>query len=183
MKLILASKSQRRIEILKKWGYKFKIIPAKIDEKTKYKRPHLIVTDLALKKASYVAKKNPDDLVIAADTIVYCNGKIIGKPKNKKDAKRLLRLQRGRWQSVYTGIAVISIKKNIRIVDYEKSMCYMRQITNQEIDKISSKHLDKAGGWGVQDKNDALITKIKGSYYNIVGLPIEKLNKILKRLL
>ena len=183
MRLILASKSLRRIEILKKYGYKFDVIPSNIQEKTKYKRPHLVVMDLAQKKANDIANKNPDAIIIGADTIVYCQGKIIGKPKDKNDAKKLLRWQSGKWQSVYTGIAVICIKKNIKITDYEKSSCYMRKLSDEEIEEISIKHLDKAGGWGVQDKNDKLITKIKGSYYNIVGLPIEKLNKILKRIL
>lgn len=183
MKLILASKSPRRIKILKEHGYKFEIIPSNTTEKTKYKRPHLIVMDLAKRKAKNVALKYPNDLIIAADTIVYCKGKIIGKPKDKNDAKRLLRIQSGRWQKVYTGLAVICVNKNIEIIDYDKSECYMRNLTKKEIDEISSKHLDKAGGWGVQDKNDMIIKKIKGSYYNVVGLPIEKLNKILKKIL
>jgi septum formation protein len=183
MRFILASGSPRRIELLKEYGYNFEIIQAEVDETTHYRRPHLIVMDIAFKKALPVSQKNPSALVLAADTIVYCDGRILGKPKNVDEAKKMLRLESGKWQSVYTGICLLCINKKIKIIDYEKSRCYMRNLSEKEIDEIAHKHLDKAGGWGVQDKNDILITKIIGSYHNVVGLPIEKLNKILERLL
>jgi septum formation protein len=180
MIFILASKSPRRIKLLKENGYKFKIIPSNISEKSDYKRPDLLVKDLAYKKALSVAQKYPSSVILAADTVVYCCKKIIGKPKNSDDALRLLRLQSGRWQSVYTGVAFICLKKNIFLCDYEKSRCYMKKMTTERLKDIASKHLDKAGGWAVQDKNDYLITKIKGRYDNIVGLPMNLVNKFFK---
>lgn len=182
MKIILASASPRRKKILKEMGIKFKIIPPKIKEETSYKKPHKIVMELSKKKALSVAKKYPSSVVIGADTIVYCRGKIIGKPKNPKEAERFLKIQSGRWQAVYTGITVAYLKKNIILTDYEKSLCYMKRLSSKEIKEISHKHLDKAGGWAVQDKNDKLITKIKGDYTNVVGFPIKLVKRLLKRI-
>ncbi|MEF3280022.1 MAG: Maf family protein [Elusimicrobiota bacterium] len=181
MKFILASKSQRRIEILKRNNYLFKITPAKIEEKSYYQLPHMIVKQLSYAKALSVAIKNPNMPVLAADTIVYCKGRIIGKPKNKKEAFKMLKFQSGKWQSVYTGVSLIWIKKNIYLCDWEKSRCYMKKIDNQKLTEISSKHLDKAGGWAVQDGNDLLIKKIKGRYDNIVGLPMNIVRKFFKK--
>ncbi|MGC8729246.1 MAG: nucleoside triphosphate pyrophosphatase [Elusimicrobiales bacterium] len=180
MRLILASESPRRKKILKENGINFKAIPAKIREKTRFKRPHLIVMDLSYKKAKEISKKFKNIPVIGADTIVYCSGKIIGKPKNKKDAFKLLKFQSGKWQTVYTGITLIWEKKAIVISEYEKSYCYMKKMDDEKLKAISTKHLDKAGGWAVQDKNDILITKIKGRYDNVVGLPMNIVNKFLK---
>lgn len=182
MNIILASASPRRKKILKKqMKMKFKVIVAKVEEKTKYKKPHKIVMELSKLKALSVAKKYPQSIVIGADTIVYCNGKIIGKPKDSQQAKRFLKIQSGRWQSVYTGITVVLLKNNIVLTDYEKSLCYMRRLTEKEINQISKKHLDKAGGWAVQDKNDKLITKIKGDYTNVVGFPVKLVKTLLEK--
>jgi septum formation protein len=180
MSFILASKSPRRIEILKKNKIKFKIIPARIKEETDFKKPNLIVMNLARKKALYVASRNPDKPVIAADTIVYCKGKIIGKPKNKDNAMRFLKTQSGKWQRVYTGVCLMWLDKNIEICDWEVSQCYMRKLKDDEIKEIASKHLDKAGGWAVQDGKDMLIAKIKGRYDNVVGLPLNIVKKFIK---
>lgn len=180
MNLILASASKRRKEILKKNGFKFKVVVGGVEEKTKYKRPCWIVKDLALKKARYVAEKYPDDIILAADTIVYCCKKVIGKPRNHHQAFELLKLQSGKWQKVYTGVALVIKNKNIELVDFEKSSCYMKKMDEKTLKKISKRHLDKAGGWAVQEKKDRLITKIKGRYDNIVGLPMNKVKKLLK---
>ncbi len=181
MKFILASSSPRRREILKKRGYKFKIIPSKIKEISKYKKPHLVVIELAQKKAENVSQSYPDTAVLAADTIVFCDGKIIGKPKNEKEAYKMLKFQSGKWQKVYTGVALIWKKKNIKMLGYEKTLCYMRKIDEKKLREIFRKHLDKAGGWAVQDKNDMLITKIKGRYDNVVGLPMNLVEKFFKK--
>lgn len=180
--LILASKSPRRIEILKKNGIKFKVLPAEIDENTSYRKPHLMVKELAYKKALSVALRHPDSPVLAADTIVWCNGKVIGKPRNKKESYKMLKFQSGKWQSVYTGVALIYINKKIFLCDYEKTRCYMRKLSEKELKNIAGKHLDKAGGWAVQDENDLLITKIKGRYDNVVGLPMNLVKKFLSRI-
>ncbi|MGC8867794.1 MAG: Maf family protein [Elusimicrobiales bacterium] len=182
MKIILASASPRRRKLLKDMGFRFKVIPPNVEEKTHYKRPHLIVCDLSRKKAISVATKHPNAAVIGVDTIVYCKGRIIGKPKNVFEAKRLLKIQSGRWQSVYTAITLAYLKKNIILTDYEKSICYMRKLSEKEISKIAPKHIDKAGGWAVQDKDDLLIKKIKGDFTNVVGFPVKIFKKLIKKL-
>lgn len=181
--IILASGSPRRKKILKEMGISFKVVKPNISEKTKYRKPSKVVMDLAKKKALSVAKKYPNDIVIGADTVVYCMGRIIGKPKSISDAKRILKIQSGKWQTVYTGVSLVFMKKNIVLTGYEKSMCFMRKIDKREINQIASKHLDKAGGWAVQDKGDRLIVKIKGDYSNIVGLPKKLLKKLLRKVL
>lgn len=182
MRIILASRSPRRKKILKELNVDFKVVVPKIKEETDYKKPHLIVQDLAYKKAISVAKRYPTTPVIAADTIVFCNKKLIGKPKDRKDAIRILKIQSGRWQKVYTGVCLVLLSKKIVLKDYEKSLCYMRKLTEDEIKKISTKHHDKAGGWAVQDKNDKIITKIIGDYTNVVGFPKKIVKKFLSRI-
>ncbi|MCX7905271.1 MAG: Maf family protein [Elusimicrobiales bacterium] len=182
MKIILASSSPRRKKILKEMGIKFKVIHPKVNEKSKYTKPHKIVMELSKIKALEVAKKYPHDIVIGADTIVFCKGNVIGKPKDIKDAKRLLKIQSGSWQKIYTGVTVILLNKGLIFTDYEKSLCYMKKLNNTEINKIASKHLDKAGGWAVQDKNDKLITKIVGDYTNVVGFPKKLVKRLLKKI-
>jgi len=180
--LILASSSPRRIEILKKNKIKFKTEFPNIKEESSFKKPDLIVKELALKKALYIANKYKDNPVLAADTIVYCNRKIIGKPKDERDAFKILKILNGRWQKVYTGISLIWIKKNIFLCDFEKSSCLAKKLSNSELKNIASKHLDKAGAYAVQDKDDYFIKKILGRYDNVVGLPMNIVRKFLKKI-
>jgi len=180
--LILASKSPRRIDILKKNKIEFKIIPAKITEISRYKRPDLMVKELAYKKALKVAMSNRDNPVLAADTIVYLKNKVIGKPENKKEALKLLKLQNGKWQRVYTGVALIWLEKEIFLCDFEVSRCLARKLNESELKKLSGKHLDKAGGYAVQDENDYFIKKIEGDFDNVVGLPMNIVRKFLKKI-
>ena len=110
-KIVLASASERRITLLKKWGLKFEICPSKITEKIKFKRPSAIVKDLSLQKANAVQKHKKNSIIISADTIVVLNSKIIGKPKNKKHAIQILNELNGSSHKVYTGVTIISPKK------------------------------------------------------------------------
>ncbi|MCX7641261.1 MAG: Maf family protein [Elusimicrobiales bacterium] len=182
MKIILASSSPRRKKILKEMGIKFKVVHPNIKEKIIYNKPHKLVMELSKIKALSVAKQYPYNVVIGADTIVYCKGKIIGKPKNIRDAKRLLKIQSDSWQKVYTGVTIAILGKGLILTDYEKSLCYMRKLNDNEIDKIAKRHLDKAGGWAVQDNNDKLIKKIIGDYTNVVGFPKKLVKKMLKKI-
>ena len=116
MRIILASGSPRRKAILKKLGYKFDVINPTVREKTSKKLPHKIVQELAFKKAFSVAVMYPDSLIIGGDTLVYCKGKILGKPKSETDALKLLKIENNSWQTVYSGLALICKNKNKLII-------------------------------------------------------------------
>lgn len=180
MELILASKSERRISILRKQGYKFRSVGADISEKTDFKQASKIVKDLAFKKAFVVSLKYPKHIVIGADTLVVCDGKILGKPKDSNDAFKMLKFLNGKWQAVYTGIAIIHKSENKILLGYEMSKCKARKLSDDELKRFAKKHLDKAGAYAVQDIKDPFIEKIKGSKDNIVGMPMSLFNKMIK---
>ena len=178
--LILASKSPRRIELLKSLGFTFEIIPSQSPEKTAYKRPGHKVRDLAVKKAFDVGKKYPGATVIGADTLVFCKGRVIGKPKDEKDALRILRKLNGAWQTVYTGVTLVHVKSKKCVRGVDKTYCKARRLSLKELKEMAGKHLDKAGAYAVQDKDDRFIEKMRGSRTNVVGFPVELFTKMLK---
>ncbi len=180
MKIILASKSPRRIEILKKLGYKFDICPSQIAESTRYKRPHLQVADLSAKKALEVAQQYPDACVIGADTLVYCGGEVIGKPKDKKDALRILNKLNGTWQTVYTGVTLICLNRHTLVQGVDKTYCKARKLSAKELQEMAGKHMDKAGAYAVQDDDDKFIKRMRGSRTNVVGFPVEMFQEMFK---
>ena len=183
MQIILASGSPRRQELLKKLGYKFDVICPTVKETTSKKLPHKIVQELALKKAFSVAVLYPDALVIGGDTLVYCKGKILGKPKNEKDALKLLKIENNSWQAVYSGLALICKNKNKLLLGYDKTLCKARNLDLKTLKNLASKNLDKAGAYAMQDTNDCFIESIKGSYNNVVGFPTELFQKMVKEFL
>lgn len=180
MHLILASKSPRRIEILESLGKKFDIIPSQSNESTSYKRPAMMVKDLATKKAFDVAKKYPNAVVIGADTLVFCKGEVIGKPKDTKDALRILNKLNGAWQSVYTGVCIMCLAQKKVLLGYDKTLCKAYKLATTEIVRLADKHLDKAGAYAVQDEQDPFIEKIIGSKTNVVGFPVEFFEQLFK---
>lgn len=180
MELILASQSPRRIELLTKAGFKFEVIPAQREEKTKLKRPSAQVKDLALKKAFEVASKYPASTVVGADTLVFCKGQVIGKPKDKKDSLRILKILNNSWQTVYTGVAIVNVNKKKIFTAYAATQCKARNLTQKELENLAGKHMDKAGAYAVQDDDDVLIERIVGSRTNVVGMPMELFNKMMK---
>jgi septum formation protein len=177
--IILASASPRRQKLLKEWGVKFKTVPSRIIENTVFKAPYRIVTDLALQKAESVAKNFKAGIVIGADTIVVLKGEIIGKPDNPAHAARILAKLNGSYHRVYSGIAVIDAATRKTRTAFEVSRVKMRKLSSDEISKFSHKHLDKAGAYAVQEKGDAFVEKIEGDYFNVVGLPYDKLKAVL----
>lgn len=176
--LILASKSPRRIEILKQLGVKFEIIPSQCAERSTKKRPSARVCDLAVQKAFDVAKKYPQAVVVGADTLVYCKGEIIGKPKNLQDAKRILRKLNGSWQAVYTGVCILQASTHKMLFGYDVSHCKARKLSVAELAHLAGKHMDKAGAYAVQDQEDPFIERITGSRSNVVGFPVEFFTKL-----
>lgn len=180
-KIILASQSPRRKDLLTQAGIPFEIIPSDVTEDTYHAKPSAMVKHLALRKAMEVADRYPDRPVLGADTIVYCKSRILGKPDNEEHALELLRLENNSWQSVYTGVALIIKSKGIKLCEYEISKCKARHLTEEQLRDLAAKHLDKAGGYAVQDNDDTLIEKIVGPYDNVVGLPVELVKKLLAR--
>jgi septum formation protein len=185
-KYILASKSARRINLLKQVGLIFKSINSEFKElETEYHNPIKLVLHNAENKASIVAKKYFNEIVIGADTIVVLKGKIMNKPENLKRAKQFLGELSGNTHTVYTGLCVIDTLQNKKIESYEKTRVKFRNIPKDEIEYYvkNYKPLDKAGSYGIQDDFGCLfIKKITGDYYNVVGLPLVNLFAILKGL-
>ncbi|HBA62127.1 MAG TPA: septum formation protein Maf [Elusimicrobia bacterium] len=179
--LILASKSPRRVELLKEAGIKHRVVPSHIDETSSYRRPALIVRELAYKKALSVALKHPGSPVLGSDTLVYCKGEVLGKPANKADALRLLRLLNGSWQAVHTGVALIWLEKGVFLAGSELSRCKTRKLSERELKELSGKHHDKAGAYAVQDKDDFFVEKIEGRFDTVVGLSMNLVRKFIKQ--
>lgn len=184
VKLILASGSPRRIELLKMLGCKFKVIPSQIEEKISLRlSPTQNVKRLSRLKALDVASKVSDGIVIAADTEVVLNKKIFGKPKNKKEAQEMLKNLSGKTHQVITGLAVTDGKTKRTLQDVVITKVKFRKLDKNLIDKYiaSSEPLDKAGAYGIQGKAALLVESIKGDYFNVVGLPLNALNQLLEK--
>jgi len=183
MKLILCSNSKRRQELIKLLKKPFIVYPVKINENIKTNTPEGLVKKLALIKAIEGAKKFSTGISIGADTIVVSNkNEIICKPKNLSDAFKILKKLNGTWHKVLTGIALINCSNGKTIVDYQISRVKMRKLKDIQIKILAKKHLDKAGAYAVQEKNDKVIEKIIGDYYNVVGFPIKKLSVLIKKI-
>jgi septum formation protein len=141
----------------------------------------MIVRELAYKKALSVALKHPGQPVLGSDTLVYCKGQVLGKPVNKEDALRLLRLQNGGWQSVHTGVALIWLEKELFLAGAEITRCKTRRLSEAELRALSVKHHDKAGAYAVQDTDDEFVEKIEGRFDTVVGLSMNLVRKFLKK--
>ncbi len=188
MKIILASASPRRKELLGLITTEFDVVPSNIDEKLQIKlTPQEQVTRLAYIKAKDVFDQTRGDrVVIGSDTIVVKNGKIYGKPHNREEAKIMIRelLLDNRIHSVITGLAVLieqnGIYKEYKI--YDEVRVYLKEITECEIEKWidTGKAMDKAAAYGIQNEFGVYVEKIDGNYNTVVGLPIHKLYDILK---
>lgn len=183
-KLILASRSKARRKLLHDVGLKFTVSTSSIREKRHIKTDcGGLVMENAMAKAIDVAGRFSSGIVIAADTVVLVGKRIIGKPKSIKDAFRTLRLLSRKPQWVYTGIAVIDIDKNKRYSSFDRTKVYMYHLTEREIKNYFKRvsPLDKAGSFDIQGFGSVFIDRIEGCFYNVVGLPMAKLAKILKK--
>lgn len=178
-KMILASNSPRRKELLERFDMDIKIVGSNfIEKENPGETPIQIAMSLALSKALSVSKNYKDDIVLGADTIVVYNNIILGKPKDGEDAYRILDLLSGNTHEVITGVSIIREKDNIKIIDYEKTIVKFRKLNHNLILKyIETKEpLDKAGAYGIQGVGEILVEKIDGCYSNVVGLPLTKID-------
>ncbi len=180
-KFILASKSPRRIELLKVLDIDFTVIPSNICEEIKKELTNEeVVMDLALQKAEDISSRNPDAYVLGFDTLVILDGIPIGKPKDKDDAFRMLRSLSGKTHTVLTGCAIVS---NIyRDTFYSSADVTFNEMSDEEINEYidTEEPMDKAGAYGIQAYGSKFIKEVKGDYFTIVGLPIAKLYNKLK---
>lgn len=185
--IYLASKSPRRKHLLNLLNLKFKTYHVDLEEEIlDGEHPIQTVKRLAKHKLEAAEKITSDGIIITADTIVVIDDQIIGKPKNKKDAELILSKLSGRKHFVYTGIALKNCPKNLEFLGYEKTAVKFRALTRKEIkDYIASgSPMDKAGAYGIQDDFGAVfVEKIIGCYYNVVGLPLQKVYKSLKEIM
>lgn len=181
MSLILASASPRRKELLKNITEDFKIIVAKTDETLDEKiAPKDVPEFLATKKARAVREMNPNDTVIGSDTIVLLGDKILGKPVSREDAFNMLKELSGNVHSVITGCCICEGEKEITFSCETKVEFF--PLTNEEIYAYldTNEPYDKAGSYGIQGVGSLFVKEIMGDYFNVVGLPVSMLNKVLK---
>lgn len=183
-RIILASRSKARRKLLTQIGLKFTVAGSSNNESHVFRgSSSSLVMDNAMAKAKDVAGRYRSGVVIGADTIVLAGKQIIGKPKDMKDACRTLKLLSSKPQWVYTGVVVIDIDKLRTYRDYEKTKVYMYKLTDREIASYFKKvsPLDKAGSFDIQGVGSIFIDRIEGCFYNVVGLPIAKLARMLRK--
>ena len=189
IRIILASASPRRKELLKGLGLTFEVIPAKGEEKQHEGTPEEIVKALAYQKAREIFEQEDvgnDLLVIGSDTIVVFDGQILGKPKDEDDAKRMLHMLSGQTHQVFTGVAVLSGKADSyqEILFCEKTDVEFYPMEEEEIKRYiaTEEPMDKAGAYGIQGKGGRFVRRIDGDYNTVVCLPQARLYQELKAL-
>ncbi|MBD3347659.1 MAG: septum formation protein Maf [Candidatus Eisenbacteria bacterium] len=183
--MILGSGSPRRERILRDLGLDFLIDAPRIKESVlPGEGPREHVLRLALAKARDVAARHERGTVLAADTIVWFDGRILGKPGGPEDARRVLRETRGRWHEVYTGVASARASDGAEATGCEVTRVLMRDLSEEEVDLYveSGEPLDKAGSYAIQDCGSAVVTRVEGCFYNVVGLPVVRVCEILERM-
>lgn len=184
--IILASASPRRQQLLAKAGYKFAVVTPDIDESAfsvEHIEPCAYAERLALAKAKNVAGDFPDRLVIAADTVVDFDGEIIGKPADAKEAERITRKLFSRPHKVITAVAVVRLKDCVELVESDTTTVYPEKMSEQQL----TEHIKggswqgKAGAYAMQEDGDEFVEKIDGSLTNVMGLPMELLERMLEK--
>mgnify|MGYP000277956165 FL=1 len=186
-KIILASASPRRRELLEQGGIPFTVIPSQAEEKITTEQPGQVVEELSYLKCSDIYEKSLGDvLVIGADTVVASEGKILGKPSSQKDAVKMLQSLQGREHEVYTGVTIMAREgnENRKKTFHEKTKVVFYPMSDEEIRSYvnTGEPMDKAGAYGIQGKSAVFIKKISGDYNNVVGLPLARLYQELKNM-
>jgi len=185
--IILASASPRRKQLLAEAGYKFTSVTPSIDESAfpveRYTACEY-AKQLALAKAKSVAEKHPDSLVISADTVVDFNGQIIGKPADAKEAEQITKKLFSRPHKVITAVAIVRLSDNTELVASDSTTVYPKKLTAEQVaEHIKSESWrDKAGAYAIKEAGDEFIERIEGSLTNVMGLPMELLQQLLRNL-
>lgn len=182
-KIVLASASPRRKELLEKLGLKFDVEPSEQEETIDSSlEPHELVKRLSLEKARAVDRKHHHAVVIAADTIGLLDGMILGKPTDENAARKMLRLLSGRSHLVITGFTIMDADRDKILSKTVETRVYIKQLDSGEINAYvsSGEPLDKAGAYAIQGLGSIIVEKIEGDFYNVVGLPLSALADSLK---
>ena len=183
MRIFLASQSPRRRELLERMGLSpFDVIPARGEERADPAlSPARLVEALSRQKAAEVADAHPEALVIAADTVVSIDGLVLGKPRSGAEAARMLARLSGREHTVYTGVTVR--RGGETVTEHEATAVRFRPLTGEEIAAYvaTGEPMDKAGAYGIQGYGCLLVEGIRGDYFNVVGLPVCRLGRMLAR--
>jgi septum formation protein len=187
-KIILASASPRRAEILRAAGFNFEIAASNIDESPlPNEQPENMVMRLALAKARSVASKRKSqqkDIVLAADTIVVIGGQVLGKPNTPDRSREMLHELNGREHAVITGVALLALPSQRFLVAVETTRVWFSKMSDREIEEyvLTGEPLDKAGAYAIQGLASRFIPRIEGCYFNVVGLPIARVWAMLQQL-
>lgn len=187
MKLILGSASLRRAELLNRITTNFEILISDFDEESvifsgdcaKY------VQEISLGKAMSVSKKLEEDaIIIGCDTVVFFNDAVLGKPSSEKDAFNMLRLLSGNFHFVYSGVTIYNTKENKFITDFNRTKVKFSMLSDKQILEYikTGEPMDKAGAYGIQGKGSIFVEEICGCYYNVVGLPLNKIYNLLGKM-
>lgn len=184
-KLVLASRSPRRAEILRAVGWEFEAITAGIDESLFPGEDAVTyVKRVALTKAEAVAARVKQGLVLGADTTVVVDQQILGQPGDRENARQMLRLLSGKWHEVITGVALVRAGTDRAIVDHVLTRVCFSEMSDDEIEwyAASDEPLDKAGAYAIQGLAALFVEEVDGEYFNIVGLPIRKIYDLSKKI-
>lgn len=184
MKLILASNSRTRKEVLDKVGLVYDVIPSNIEEHSDKTDPKEYVMDLSRQKAEAIAKDLKEGVILSADSIIYIDDKKLEKPKTKEQAKIMLQNLSGRVNYTVTGVTIIDLYQNKKITLNEITEVYFDELTEEEIDWYieNEQYIFERCGYSIAGKSAIYIPKINGDYYNILGMPISRVYKELNKL-
>ena len=184
MKLILASNSRTRNEVLDKVGLIYSVAPSNIEEISTETNPDNYVMDLSKQKAEAVAKEQKEGVILSADSIIYIDDKKLEKPITKEQAKEMLHKLSGRINYAVTGVTIIDLYQNKKITFNEVTEVYFDTLTEDEIDWYieNEQYIFERCGYSIAGKSAIYIPKINGDYYNILGMPISRVYKELNKL-
>lgn len=184
MKLILASNSRTRKEVLDKVGLIYDVIPSNIEEHSDKTDPKEYVMDLSRQKAEAIAKDLKEGVILSADSIIYIDDKKLEKPKTKEQAKIMLQSLSGRVNYAVTGVTIIDLYQNKKVTLNEATEVYFDELSDEEIDWYieNEQYIFERCGYSIAGKSAIYIPKINGDYYNILGMPISRVYKELNKL-
>lgn len=183
-KIILASASPRRKELLKKLGLEFTVEPSNSEEDIRPGvEPHELAKSLSREKAGLVAQNHRNALIIAADTFILFEGMLMGKPATETEARGMLERINGRQHSVITGFTILDTVSSKLISESVETKVFIRKLTSKEIDAYvkTGEPLDKAGAYAIQGLGSVIVERIEGDYFNVIGLPLSTLTESLKK--
>ncbi len=184
-RLVLASGSPRRHELLRMIGLDFDVVLPDIEEDDFPRAdPARFAQELALAKARSVRDRFSSAVIVGADTVVVLDGCLLGKPRGEAEACEMLRTLRGRTHTVYTGVALLDVESGLSLTGHERSAVTMEDLSDEEISRYvaTGEPMDKAGSYGIQGVGAVFINHISGCYFNVMGLPLARLYKMAREL-